>query len=200
MKYFLSDPVPRPVFDFRFLPQNPSMSKKTLSREEMEIHQVLSPASGHQGGSVQPQQTPPTGKPQPQSQTLSLGDLSALIKDSVVSGVQQGLNIDSFNNLCKALENANSIKNSNNVENVVYSKRPRLSTQGYESDNDLPRVGLDTVQEDTAPPQEVFGANINESDNEIEESDTLESEGEVPILNPIAEILPTLILRRHWIS
>ena len=155
MKNFLSDPVPRPVFDFRFLPQNPSMSKKTLTREEMEIHQVLSPASGHQGGSVQPQRTPPTGKPQPQSQTLSLGDLSALIKDSVVSGVQQGLDIDSLKNLCKALENANSSKISNNVENGS-SKRPRLSSQDHESDNDLPRVGLDTVQEDTAPPQEFF--------------------------------------------
>ena len=38
---------PWPETDFRFLPQNSIMSKhKTLSREEMEIHQVLSPASG----------------------------------------------------------------------------------------------------------------------------------------------------------
>ena len=40
-------------------------------------------------------------KTQPQSQTISLGVLSSLIKDSVFSGVQQGLDLDSLNNLCK---------------------------------------------------------------------------------------------------
>ena len=52
----------RPVTDFRFLPQKPMSKHKTLSREEMEIHQALSPASGRQGGFVQSQRTPPTEK------------------------------------------------------------------------------------------------------------------------------------------
>ena len=35
------------------------------------------------------------------SQTISLGILSSLIKDSVCSGVQQGLDLDNLNILCK---------------------------------------------------------------------------------------------------
>ena len=57
------------------------MSKhKTLAREEIEIHQVLSPASGSQGDYVHSQWTPPPAKNLPQSQTISLGVLSSLIK------------------------------------------------------------------------------------------------------------------------
>ena len=56
----MSDPCILDLTDFLFLPQTPIMSKrKTLTREEMEIHEVLSPASGRQGGSVQSQRTPP---------------------------------------------------------------------------------------------------------------------------------------------
>ena len=159
---------------------------KTLSREEIEIHQVLSPASGRQGGSVQSPRTPPTEKTKPQAQTLSLGDLASLIKDSVVTGVQQGLDLESLNNLCKQLEKANSNKNlseinPNNVENKVSSKRLRLSSLDH--DNDLPRVGLDAVQEDTAPPLEVFGAGVNDN-NKFEEIDTSESEVEEPVTAP----------------
>ena len=98
----------------------------------MEIHEVLSPASGRQGGSVQPQQTPPTAKTQPKPESFSLRDLSCLIKDSVVSGVQEGLNFNSLDNICKSLENSNKNLNrfiSNNVENEKVSfKRPRLSS------------------------------------------------------------------------
>ena len=154
---------------------------KTLSREEMEIHEVLSPASGHQGGSVQTQQTPPIEKTQPQSHTLSLGDLSALIKGSVVAGVQEGLKLDSLSTLCKALENSNkNLTNiiSNNVDNEKASKRKRLSSQ---DDDDLPRVGLDDVHEDTAPPVEVFGANINDIEDEETDSTETGEEDSVPV-------------------
>ena len=176
-----SDPILRPVTDFRFLPQTPIMSKrKTLTREEMEIHQVLSPASGHQGGSVQSHRTPPTEKTKPQAQTLSLGDLSSLIKESVVSGVQQGLDLESLNKLCSQLEKANANKNlSGNPNNGDSSKRPRTSLD----DNDLPRVGLDDVQEGTAPPLEVFGANVN-NENVETDGESSESETEEPVPSP----------------
>ena len=147
----------------------------------MEIHEVLSPASGRQGGSVQPQQTPPTAKTQPKPESFSLRDLSCLIKDSVVSGVQEGLNFNSLDNICKSLENSNKNLNrfiSNNVENEKVSfKRPRLSSQ---NDNDLPRVGSDAVEEDTAPPVEVFGANINDIEEEETESSEDEEEESIP--------------------
>ena len=38
------------------------------------------------------------------SQTISLGFLSSLIKDSVCSGVQQGLDLDNLNILCKVIK------------------------------------------------------------------------------------------------
>ena len=81
----MSDPCILDLTDFLFLPQTPIMSKrKTLTREEMEIHEVLSPASGRQGGSVQPQQTPPTANTQPKPESLSLRDLSSLINPGAV--------------------------------------------------------------------------------------------------------------------
>ena len=43
------------------------------------------------------------------SQTISLGVLSSLIKDSVCSGVQQGLDLDNLNNLCKVRKANNKI-------------------------------------------------------------------------------------------
>ena len=87
-----------------------SKGHKAFSRQEMEIHKVLSPASGRHGDSVSIQRTPPPAKTQPQLQTLPLGDLSFLIKESVVSGVQQGLGLDAINNLCKVLEKATANK------------------------------------------------------------------------------------------
>ena len=194
----MSDPCILDLTDFLFLPQTPIMSKrKTLTREEMEIHEVLSPASGRQGGSVQPQQTPPPANTKPKPESFSLRDLSSLIKDSVVSGVQEGLNLNSLNNICKVLENSNKNLNrfiSNNMENEkVAFKRPRLSSQ---NDNDLPRVGLDDVEEDTAPPVEVFGANIN--DIEDEETDSSENEEEESIPAPSdfnSRNPPTFMLR-----
>ena len=111
-----------------------------------------------------------------------MGDLSSLIKDSVVTGIQQGLDLQSLNNLSKQLEKVNSKILSENVEHKVSSKRPRVSLDhDNDNDNDLPRVGLDAVREDTAPPLEVFGANVNE----IEETDTSESETEELAHSPI---------------
>ena len=69
------------------------------------------------------------------------------------------------------------------MENEVSSKRPRLSSQDHDNDNDLPRVGLDTVKEDTTPPMEVFGASVNDN-NEFEETDTSESEVEESVPAP----------------
>ena len=59
------------------------------------------------------------------SQTISLGVLSSLIKDSVCSGVQQGLDLDNLNNLCKVRKANNKKKltsiSPNNVANEEVS-------------------------------------------------------------------------------
>ena len=125
----------------------------------MEIHQVLSPASGRQvdSQSVSSQRTPPP-KIQPQQTTLSLEDLSSLIKDSVVTGVQEGLTLGPLNNLVDILEKVTKKQPESIINKPVSPEKrsnKRLSSQ--DNDNDLPRVGLDAVHEDTAPPVEVFG-------------------------------------------
>ena len=179
-----SDPFLWLVSDFLFFPQ-PVMSQKSkgqkaLSRDEYEVHQALSPASGRQGDTGSSHQS--TGQPPNQPQTLSLGDLSSLIKDSVIAGVKEGIELDTFNNLASALEkivssnkqsdtnNNQSDTNNNNQSDTnkqaettnpppkVSNKRPRPPDE----DDDLPRVGSDDVQEDTAPPGEVFGAHVND--------------------------------------
>ena len=98
MLIFLSDPITL-AWDWISVSSPETMSKhKTLAREEIEILQVLSHASGNKvilfilnGLHLQTQ---------PQSDH-SLGILSSLIKDSVCSGVQQGLDLVSLNILCK---------------------------------------------------------------------------------------------------
>ena len=170
-----------------FLPQSPLVMPKVrrqLSKEELEIQEVLSPTQGSSrqssGGSgivirtstgtpasVQvhepaasrvPVERPPV---QPvlkniQLPRLSLSDLASIIKDSVVTGIKEGFPV------CRP-GTAGSLKR----------KRPvaHIPSRQYDDDNDdidedLPDVGVDAVLGDTASRGEIFGVDVNESEYE----------------------------------
>ena len=146
--------------------------QRTLSREEFEINQVLSsPTSGSQPinqsdkNKTPPSSQPPRRHPEP----LSMGDLSSLIKNTVVKGVMEGVK-EGF-----AFERKRS----------SLGKRTRHSSgsevdfeQSSEVDPDLPNVGVDPVPKGTVLPFEVFGSEVNvepysdisDEDHELDEA------------------------------
>ena len=128
--------------------------QRTLSREEFEINQVLtSPTSGSQPlNQSDKNKTPSSQPPRRHPEPLSMGDLSSLIKNTVVKGVMEGVK-EGF-----AFERKRS----------SLGKRTRLSScsevdyeQSSEVDPDLPNVGVDPVPKGTVPPVEVFGSEVN---------------------------------------
>ena len=136
--------------------------QRTLSREELEINQVLnSPASGSQSANNTEQNKTPTSaqpKKSNRAEPLSMGDFGALIKNSVVAGFSEALG--------KAFE----AKNSNS------RKRTRTDSHSSQVDSDLPEVGVDTVQKGSEPQDEVFGSEVNteplySDDQESDEDD-----------------------------
>lgn len=159
---------------FFFLPQSPdkmlglskdkhNKGQRTLSREELEINEILSsPTSGSQNSEkINPAQPSKTSKEVPPTKVLSMEDLSSLITESVVRGVQ-------------AVANApNSILGKRTAHQRESSNK--ISSPMSQADSDLP--GVDTVRKGTAPPVEVFGSDINE--NSFESSDEEDQEQEL---------------------
>ena len=66
-----------------------SSEQRTLNREELEIHQVLSPASGSQMDSGETNRQDALTKNDPPN--LSLDELTTLIKNATALGIQEGL-------------------------------------------------------------------------------------------------------------
>ena len=66
--------------------------KRSLNREELEIHQALSPVSGSQQNEATAAQTT-----DPNDTTLTLDQLANLIKDATAIGVKEGLSQKSPN-------------------------------------------------------------------------------------------------------
>ena len=158
---------------FFFLPQSPdkmlglskdkhNKGQRTLSREELEINEILSsPTSGSQNSEkINPAQPSKTSKEVPPTKVLSMEDLSSLITESVVRGVQ-------------AVANApNSILGKRTAHQREFSNK--ISFPMSQADSDLP--GVDTVRKGTAPPVEVFGSDINENSSESSDEEDQEQE------------------------
>ena len=184
-----------------FLPQSPdkmaegrkllglSKEKKTgqrtLSREEFEINQALSsPASGSRtNDQTEKNKTPPAALPRHQT-PISMGDLSSLIRDTVVQGVKEGVKEGLASEISKS----------------ILGKRNRHSSQSSQVDSDLPDCGVDPVHKGTVPPVEVFGSDINyepssdcsDADLELDESYNnpfLIRNPSPSVLNPEASVL-----------
>ena len=68
--------------------------QRTLSREELEINQVLnSPASGQSASKSEQIKTPTSAQPKKsnRAEPLSMGDFGALIRNSVIAGISEAL-------------------------------------------------------------------------------------------------------------
>ena len=133
--------------------------QKSLSREELEINEVLaSPASGSKKSASEktsPAHPSKTTKEGPQPKVLSMDDLSSLISESVVKGVKEGF----------ACARQKRKRTASQRESSSGISSPKL----IQADADLP--GVDPVQKGTVPPVEVFGSDINETFESSDEED-----------------------------
>ena len=130
-------------------------NRRSLNREELEIHQALSPASGSQQQPEQQTEVPSASN----ETTLTVDQLAMLIKSATAIGVKEGL--------------AKSSPNRENVRKRQRSNSPAASIGAKSVDSDLPTHGLGVAQEETVTLKEVFGPNVN-ADNpvtDLEESD-----------------------------
>ena len=161
----MSDPTFLALNYFPFLPQSPDImlglskemktGQRTLSREELEINEVLNPpASGSQSANNTEKNSAASAQPEPKprAETLSMGDFSSFIEKSVVSGIAKGL----------------AIARSHEAKSSLLGKRTRhvshSDSHSSQVDADLPEVGVDPVRKGSVPPEEVFGSEVN-SDN-----------------------------------
>ena len=161
----MSDPTFLALNYFPFLPQSPDImlglskemktGQRTLSREELEINEVLNPpASGSQSANNTEKNKTASAQPEPKprAETLSMGDFSSFIEKSVVSGIAKGL----------------AIARSHEAKSSLLGKRTRhvshSDSHSSQVDADLPEVGVDPVRKGSVPPEEVFGSEVN-SDN-----------------------------------
>ena len=131
-----------------FFPSTMSDSNKrrTLSKEELEIHQALSqPASGSQ--QVHPENTK-------EDNSLTIDELLNLVKNATAIGVQEGM-----------------ATNASILGKRHRSSSPVASVGAESVDSDLPARGLGSARKETVPLLEVFGTNVNGSAGQ-EESDS----------------------------
>ena len=118
-------------------------NKRSLNREELEIHQALSPASGSQQQTEQQTEVPSASN----DTTLAVDQLANLIKSATAIGVKEGL--------------AKSSPNRENVRKRQRSNSPAASIGAKSVDSDLPPHGLGVAHEETVTLKEVFGPNVN---------------------------------------
>ena len=153
-------------------PQTPvamsSSGRRVLPREELEVHHVLSPASGSRLND-----TPAPAQRPRQPQVLSLGDLASLIRDSVVTGIKDGLALSAPDRQLKRKRSASPVAPLELI------------------DDDLPDFGVEAVSDDEfAPPAHVFGADVNEEpfyealSEEDQDPDHTFAPGQVPPRSP----------------
>ena len=148
-----------------------STNKRTMNREELEIHQALSPASGSHMVSGE------DNKQETSSQAaLSIDELTNLIKNATKMGVEEGLS--------KVPKSTS--KNIN--------KRPRSSSPALHKDSidsDLPHYGSGDAHEKTVPSLEVFGPDVNVvKDLEEDSEDNSDVEGVDLTSSPIDRSSP----------
>ena len=135
-----------------------SNKRRTLSKEELEIHQALSqPVSGSQQVHEDPKDT-----------SITIDELMNLVKNASALGVQEGI-----------ANNASILgkRHKSNSPVAPLGKRHRSSSPvasiGAESvDSDLPAHGLGSAREETVPLLEVFGTDVNGSVGQEESSDS----------------------------
>ena len=138
-----------------------SSGRRTLSKEALEVHNLLSPASGTNTviseGHACTSKTSETIKLQPRlSNVLNIQDLSAVIRDSVISGVKDGLAL------------------SLPIVKEVPSQPKRKRSVDSSLDKDLPLPGSDDVHEVPGYPDGVFGEDVN-SDPDEEDVQSVDS-------------------------
>ena len=175
-------------------------SRQGLDLDELEVHEVLSPALGSRQAATGsshgvPRRShdvsagslpgPSAFSSRPSPNVLNLGDLAAMIKGYVDDGVKVGL--------AGVLEGLA-------VPPSTGSKRKRpepvVPMPAVQEDVDLPHVGLDDVHRDTGYPDGVFGPDVN-SEPDIDES-VLEDEVEpdhsyAPSRNPTQITAPASV-------
>ena len=132
-------------------------NKRSLNREELEIHQAISPVSGSQQNEAT---TAPTTDPN--DNTLTIDQLANLIKDATAIGVKEGLSQKS--------------PNRENVRKRLRSNSPAASIGDNSVDSDLPAHGLGDAHEETVTLKEVFGPNVNAADTVSDSEESNESD------------------------
>ena len=160
--------------------------RRNLNQDELDVHEVLSPTLGSQRtASVTSLGQPPRShrgtdasmagtplrRPLHSPNVLNLGDLAALIRTTVVTGMKDGFALSSPSGTKRKLP-----------EPVA---RPSVD---QDADNDLPSVGNDHVDEDTGYPDGVFGYDVNADPNEdssVHEGETEPDHSFVPARNPL---------------
>ena len=159
--------------------------RRQLSKEELEIQEILSPNKGSSSrqsskapGIVirtstglhdtiqvhRPAETsPPVARvpsPEVKLPRMGLSDLSSLIRDSVVAGVKEG-----FTSFSPMMEGTRKRKRPQGGIPVKVHNNVNVNDND-DIDEDLPEVGLDAVLGETASPMEIFGVDVNESEYE----------------------------------
>ena len=126
-----------------------SNNKRTLSKEELEIHQALSQpdASGSQQVQVQEQ---------PKDASLTIDQLANLIKNATAIGVREVMTTNA------------------SILGKRYRSSSPVASIGAESvDSDLPLHGLgNAADKETVPLLEVFGPDVNGVGHQEESSDS----------------------------
>ena len=123
-------------------------NRRSLNREELEIHQALSPASGSQQTEQQTEASSASNDTtKSKKETLTVDQLAMLIKSATAIGVKEGL--------------AKSSPNRENVRKRQRSNSPAASIGAKSVDSDLPPHGLGVAHEETVTLKEVFGPNVN---------------------------------------
>ena len=131
-------------------------NKRSLNREELEIHQALSPASGSQQTEQQTEASSASNDTtKSKKETLTVDQLAMLIKSATAIGVKEGLAKSSPNR-----ENVRKRQRSNSPA-AQRSNSPAASIGAKSVDSDLPPHGLGVAHEETVTLKEVFGPNVN---------------------------------------
>ena len=148
-----------------------SASKRQgMGRDELEVHEVLSPVSGSSqaasgstqgrisrrshGSATGPLPEYSAGTPARSGpNVLNLGDFASVIRDTVLSEVKAGLS---------GIMEGLAVSNSGGIKR----KRPE-HVHAISEDDDLPSVGMDSVHEDTGYPDGVFGSDVNAEPDDL---------------------------------
>lgn len=146
-----------------------SQGRKGLNRDELEVHEVLSPASGSSLSPSGPSNgqplrssgnsaVPPSSVPsQPRiTNVLNFQDLAALLRSTCVAGVKDGLALS--------------------TPHIPTAKRKRPVPETPRAisplDEDLPlNVGMDAVLEESVYPDGAFGADVNDEPDYVSDGD-----------------------------